>query len=243
MIEELSKKIYDLFVVNNRAIAIQAKNGLYYTKYFEFNEELIAQMIRSSSSLGTYQQYYKSDKIKWICFDFDCKSKISPDVSFLFDNFVSKFIAILKNNDLNFATEFSGRRGIHVWIVFNEPIRKSSGYKTARSLYNDFFEVVSSDEFHEKYSIDLFPATGSAKGNKVGKQVKIPLSRHKSGGKSYFFEENYQIINTETESFLFDQLEIIRRIKVNNVDDILRFEADNNEVTSQFIRYKFDETH
>ena len=41
----------------------------------------------------------------------------------------------------------------------------------------------------KKFGLDKFPATDSAAGNKVGKQVKFPLSVHRSGGQSFIFEK------------------------------------------------------
>ena len=56
-------------------MAVQLKDGNYVTKYVKVTENDIYCMLKEKKSIGSYQQLYKSPYVKWICFDFDCKSK------------------------------------------------------------------------------------------------------------------------------------------------------------------------
>lgn len=70
-IKKISELLYNNFVINNRAAAIQQEDGRYITMYIPVSIPLIEQMIKSNGSMGCYQQGYRSQYIKWICIDFD----------------------------------------------------------------------------------------------------------------------------------------------------------------------------
>lgn len=68
MLREIANKLFELFIVNRNAIAIQLKDGNYITKYTKITENDIYCMLKEKKSLGSYQQLYKSPYVKWICF-------------------------------------------------------------------------------------------------------------------------------------------------------------------------------
>ena len=119
MYKRIAEKLYDLLVINSYAAAIQQPDGRYITKYFPLNSFVIEEMLKNHGSMGCYQQGYKTGRIKWICFDFDSDSKNNPDIESMFSEMVSPFLDILDRLSISYLTEFSGRRGIHVWIVFD----------------------------------------------------------------------------------------------------------------------------
>ena len=73
LIWNIAQLEYSLFVVNSYAAGIQQNDGRYITKYFPMSPFVIEQMLLRQGSMGCYQQGYKTNRIKWICFDFDCK--------------------------------------------------------------------------------------------------------------------------------------------------------------------------
>lgn len=81
-IEQIIKNIaeleYSLWVVNTCAAGIQQKDGRYITKYFPVSPFIIENMLLKNGSMGCYQQGYKTNRIKWICFDFDCNYHTFP---------------------------------------------------------------------------------------------------------------------------------------------------------------------
>ena len=181
---KLSNLIFDLFVANPYAIAIQQPNGIYYTKYLSYDASIIEGMIKTNGSAGCYQQGFRSGKIKWICMDFDCKNKDNPPIDKLLAFLLNSFLPKLDALKIHYLTEFSGRRGIHVWVLFNESISKQLGYSIIHELVCDL------DYDTDMFGLDLFPSTDDSSKNKVGKQVKFPLSCHRNGGRSFFFRWN-----------------------------------------------------
>lgn len=217
-VHEIAKKEYEFFVVNTCAAGIQQKDGRYITKYFPLSPFVIENMLLQHGSMGCYQQGYKTNKIKWICVDFDCKNKDNPDVTKLYNQYVVPFIELLKELQISYLTEFSGRRGIHVWIVFRELFSKEIGFKILNELIKRC-EVLSNINEYGEWGIDKFPATDSAKNNVVGKQVKFPLSCHKSGRRSYFFENEFQYErDTESEKFYERQFDILNKFHPNDLE-------------------------
>lgn len=209
---DLARKIYELFVVNPYAVAIQQDDGSYVTKYVPYDYLLLKCMLERKGAAGCYQQGFKNGLIKWICLDFDCKDKKNPQILLLYSMIKSKVLNHLEILGIRYLTEFSGRRGIHVWILFTDVFPKAIGFE----MVNRIVDVVGWD--NEIFGLDVFPATDSSKGNKVGKQVKFPLSCHKDGGQSFLFEgiPDFECIY-ETD-FYECQYKLLCQYQVNDVN-------------------------
>lgn len=224
-IEQIIKNIaeleYSLWVVNTCAAGIQQKDGRYITKYFPVSPFIIENMLLKNGSMGCYQQGYKTNRIKWICFDFDCKDKDEPDVYSLYQKCVLPFTSLLDNLKIKYLTEFSGRRGIHVWIIFNTIFTKDLGFRLICELERKCYVFAEIRE-SGKWGLDRFPATDSSRNNKVGKQVKFPLSCHRSGTRSYLFKGQFeQKEDIRSEVFYEEQLAIMKCYEANNIDEVL----------------------
>lgn len=228
IIDILAKKVFKLFVANPKAIAIQIDSGAYVTKYVSFDYKLIANMYRRKGSAGCYQQGFKNNKMKWICLDFDCNDREHPNISELLDFLKKTVLQKLKELNISYLLEFSGRRGIHVWILFSSPITKENGFRIINKLCKD----INIDE--NLYGLDKFPATDSFIGNKVGKQVKIPLSIHKSGSRSYFLYDDELNENKEDDSFFEKQLSILKKYIPNSIEEVNdKLNIDSKELKQQ----------
>lgn len=222
VIKRIAELEYGLFVVNTHAAAIQQENGAYLTKYFPLTALTIERMILSRGSMGCYQQEYKAGHIRWICLDFDCVDKQSPDVIGLYKEVICPLSSILSEHNISFLTEFSGRRGIHVWIVFDTVFSKKVGFQIIQSLCRLLQERIDYNK-DEKWNLDKFPATDSSRGNIVGKQVKFPFSRHKAGALSFFVEREEDIYcNNESNDFWNKQLQILEEYRLNSVGSVLQ---------------------
>lgn len=220
LIWNIAQLEYSLFVVNSYAAGIQQNDGRYITKYFPMSPFVIEQMLLRQGSMGCYQQGYKTNRIKWICFDFDCKEKEEPNVYALYEQCVVPFIHVLDEVGLHYLTEFSGRRGIHVWIIFNKLLTKELGFQIVCEMEQRCTALNGIRE-SEIWGLDRFPATDSSRNNIVGKQVKFPLSRHRSGARSYFFTGKFQKKeDTESEHFLQEQLAILEGYEPNDSEEI-----------------------
>lgn len=220
IIKDIAQLEYSLFVVNSYAAGIQQNDGRYITKYFPMSPFVIEQMLKRQGSMGCYQQGYRTNRIKWICFDFDCKEKVEPDVYDLYNQCIVPFTQMLDEFGIHYMMEFSGRRGIHVWITFNKLLTKELGFRIVCKL-EQCCAALSEIKESKEWGLDRFPATNSSRNNIVGKQVKFPLSCHKSGTRSYFFTGNFQKKeDTESEQFLKEQLTILEGYEPNDVDEI-----------------------
>lgn len=217
MLREVANKLYELFVVNRNATAIQLKDGTYITKYTKITENDIYCMLKEKKSLGSYQQLYKSSYVKWICFDFDCRDKENPNLPELYKKCTLPLNNFLKANNISFVNEFSGRRGIHTWIIFDDYVKKGDAFKILTRIKN----AVVFDYDTSVYALDEFPATSNSKGNILGKQVKVPLSFHSCGKQSFLFLGEYKE-NNYCNEFYKEQLLILNTIKKNKLSDVIR---------------------
>lgn len=217
--KDLSLLLYQLFVTNTYAMAFQCENGKYITKYLPISEYLIEEMLNQRGSIGCYQQCYKSNMVKWICFDFDSPNKENPDLYSLYKYNVAPLKKICDEYNIKYLTEFSGRRGIHLWVIFSHLIPKNKAFYILTILKNKLLHQIG--EF-KNANLDSFPATDSSKGNVVGKQVKLPLSIHKSGSQSWLFEGDFSFdIEESRELFLEKQLSILKRYLVNDYENVI----------------------
>ena len=211
--DKLAKKIYEMLVVNSSAIAIQQKDGRYTTCYVQYDYHLLSEMLRKKGSAGCYQQA-RGGLIKWLCLDFDCKQKDNPPIDELNEFIQTTILKKLDSFGITYLTEFSGRRGIHVWIIFHDKLSKKMGY-------NILQEILKGTTFDEtKFGLDKFPTTDSAKGNKVGKQVKFPLSVHRSGAQSFLFKNVVDKTIVQQSDFLENQYEILEEYEPNDLEKI-----------------------
>jgi hypothetical protein len=168
---------------------------------------------------GSIAIYQKNNDltIKWICFDFDIlKECIDAGLKDTGKKELNKIVTIfcqeLNNHKIPFLLEFSGNRGFHVWITFDEPINYHTGYDIQQTILSK-----TRLEFDDNLiGIDLFPQSATPTGG-VGKGVKIPLSKHKkSGFYSYLLADiasiksvhNYSLLST---SLLDENINILEK--------------------------------
>lgn len=235
LISVLGAQLYKKFFFNNQAYAIQERiNGevKFFTRHSRIDANKISYYIEQKKSILSYQQRF--DKLKWICLDFDVlKSAIlnTHGFDFLTDltyrpmliSEVETACLFLTSKNIKFVTEYSGNRGIHIWILFNEEITKKVGYTIIEEIVRQipFKYINKSNSF---LGIDIFPKVPDAKNNKVGKGVKIPLSYHlKSNKYSYLLDKKINInsIDELTTEFLEEQISLLSKIEYNNVLEVL----------------------
>lgn len=237
-IKQVAERLFDLFIVNPNVAAIQQPDGKYLTKYFTFNSQVLYKMLLNNGSMGCYQQGYRNGLVKWICLDFDCIDKENPDIQWLFEQAVRPCLEYLESINIHHLVEFSGRRGIHIWIVFNNVMEKKQAYYIIEKLLQ---QVKYSEEIKSNFSIDRFPATASAYGNKVGKQVKIPLSVHSKGGRSFFFDKNLDLAILDREDFWEYQHKILCSYVENDIEECLRvlgLDIEEREMEWKYRQYQ-----
>ncbi len=220
--KQIAKLLFENYVINDKYAGVQMPDGKYVCKKIRWSVDLIYNMLVAKSSLGVYQQKYCTNSIKWICLDFDCADL--SELSKILENYIRPAALKLEKLNVNFLAEFSGRRGVHLWINFKGTISKNSGYEIVEKILKIFNFKKGKNEF---FNLDVFPATsrGSAK---LGKQVKLPLSKHKKGSMSFFISDiknskiDDWIKSFEKENFWETQLNILQKYEKNDTEKIFK---------------------
>lgn len=192
----------------------QQADGSYRKKAGLVNSELISQELHKQGSIAIYQK--NNDlTIKWICFDFDILKKciesgLVEKGKIELEQTVCNFCHSLEELNIPFLLEYSGNRGFHVWITFDESINYRTGYDIQQSI----LKYASLDFDNRLIGIDLFPHSTTPTGG-VGLGVKIPLSKHKkSGCYSYLLSKKEEVASIKkltalTDMTLTEQIHIL----------------------------------
>lgn len=246
---KLARGLFNLFVANQNVIAMQMPDGNYVPQIINYDFTLFQQMLIKKSSLAVYQQKSFSSQIKWICFDFDILKDKEKEGSIeeLVKLMVLPLCKVLDSLDISYLVEFSGRRGIHVWIIFDCFFEKQLGYDLMTEVLD---KLNYENRLLEIYAIDRFPATRYGK-NKFGKAVKLPLSAHKkNNNKQSFFltksDLNSTLINDidsgKEDINLIKQDKIITNYKKNNISLFQRLKiVENNQTYLKYKTQRFDD--
>jgi hypothetical protein len=181
MLELLAEKLFLHFATDQSYYCEQQDDGKYRKKPGRVSKRFIEEALTKSRSFAIYQKNI-DQTIKWICFDFDIKksqmqsSDMTPALNEL-KRAVTAFCQRLNEYDLPYLLEFSGQRGFHIWITFQEKVFYRLGYEILQAI----LDKVNVSFDRNLIDIDLFPKTSSPTDG-VGLGVKMPLSKHKSSG-------------------------------------------------------------
>lgn len=226
---ELASKLFEYFVINQRYFAIQ-RNGYYHAKNQYINSKTIENILHNKNSFLCYQEDY--NLIKWICFDFDVNKELIKNGEFdknksdfyqELNISIQKLLDFLNEKDINYLIEFSGNRGIHIWILFENNITREDGYIIFQSILDKADIQLNTQKFSlDKYPKSLYSSTNTDKGT----GVKIPLSFHQ-------ISKKYSCIIENLNNFDLTKLEI------TNIDDY--FVENQLAILNKYIKQKKDE--
>lgn len=247
--KKLAQKLYDLFFVDEHKYGRQVENGTYRLIKAKVSPVTIDDMLLNGKSLLTYQESHSIGKafIKWVCLDLDLdRRKIKEntadpgeDAEVSIDDLkkvkkaADQVSAFLNQRGIPHLQEFSGRRGFHIWIIFDVTITKEQGYQLAKLIADKV-------KLDEVVNIDLFPKTFYvAKNSKgIGSGVKLPLSVHQSSGNlSYILANgafnygNYKLAKL-TDTFMEHQLQLLdslRMVSLPMIEPLLQEYAELNK--------------
>lgn len=124
----------------------------------------------------TYAPYQVSDKntVKWLCLDIDYGDE-TAEISIKLAREIYKMFG-----DQRSLIEFSGSKGHHVWVFFDEPI--PAGY--ALSLGHALSQRI---DLPVGAVIEIYPKQTSRR--LLGNAVKLPLGIHKKTGNRCMFQQ------------------------------------------------------
>lgn len=177
----ISDLLSDIFATDQNFHIKQMPDGNYVRRSGALTSSAVIESIRSGASIGPYQKNIDSS-VNWLCFDFDVKkdflgTDIFPSAMEELNVAVDLFCEKLKHNEIPYLLEFSGQRGMHVWIIFSERISYRVAYEITQNIKTSFISIPDSGMI----AVDLFPKTRAPSGG-VGVGVKIPLSKHVKTG-------------------------------------------------------------
>lgn len=207
LINEISNKLFSIFYVDDKKFGRQQKDGSYKLVKETITRVTIDDMLLNQKSLLTYQELHvvNNARIKWICIDLDISKKEIDNHSVNADNLKKVKDAadvvcdFLDTQKIPFLLEFSGRRGFHIWIVFDKLTSKENGYKLIEYIHKNV-----KDKFDSIIIADKFPKTPyvSANTKGIGFGIKLPLSQNKGNGKLSFFLRKEDTFDNDENNWL-----------------------------------------
>ncbi|NOU19133.1 MAG: hypothetical protein HOO91_16370 [Bacteroidales bacterium] len=245
----MSNKLFDVFYVDDNKYGRQQVDGSYKLIKGKITPVTVDDMLRNQKSLLTYQELHVLNNalIKWICIDLDIVKKEIVENSINQDNLklvkesADEACAFLDSISIPYLLEFSGRRGFHIWIIFEKLVSKEIGYKLIEYIHENTVLKLK-----DNIVADKFPKTPnvSPKSKGIGFGVKLPLSQNKGSGKLSFFLKNLDAFDfnevnwlaVPNEHFLNEQFEILNKYKTVSIDQIQPFldAFDNYPVFNRF---------
>ncbi|EMX6617741.1 RNA-directed DNA polymerase [Salmonella enterica] len=177
MLNELATLLYRFLATDQSYHAQQQPDGTYRKRAGAITPKLLEKTLNDGGSVAIYQK--NNDlTINWICFDFDIiKSNLNSEnhgaAQQELERSVNHFCQSLESLNIPHLLEFSGNRGFHIWITFEDRISYRTGYEIQQTLI-DATELSFNKDL---IAIDLFPSSGTPTDG-VGLGVKSPLSKH-----------------------------------------------------------------
>jgi len=175
----------------------------YYAEQIKINGKVVYNPVRNKTldeqafyshlagdrSLGIYTIKKEGNTTKFFCVDVDMP-KDPDDLTTAWNNVIND-TRVIKNEMLgleipeeNMLFEFSGSKGVHIFIFFEDPIGSREAHRFGMELKNRCLGQVSKD-------FEIFPKQayiGDTPGS-LGSLLKLPLALHvKSGKRSQFMD-------------------------------------------------------
>jgi len=185
-----------LFVHRSDVYAIQRPNGTYYPEHAQIDDAIIAAHLAGRQTIGLYQLKPIDNTIKWAVIDIDIKKEVYSAIGFDLNVWKDRLLQqanIVKEHFLQYGMhsyiEFSGFKGYHVWIFFEQPVDATVVKTGLEDIFKDMTAV------DEGIAWELFPKQGKVSENNWGSLVKGPCGyHHKAQANSDFID----IINLQT---------------------------------------------
>ena len=160
-----AKELFDLFVHRRDVFAIQLDDGRYVPERRPITINDIEKHLDGKITIGVYC-LNTDNTIKWACVDLDGSNlpRMSEEADIMMGIFP----------EFRRIKEFSGRRGWHVWVLFDKPMQAAYAQKLVKARLNRV-NMLKYEVFPKQISLD--------KNRKYGNLCKLPLGIHRKSGK------------------------------------------------------------
>jgi len=157
---ELIRLFWERLVQRKDLYPIQLKDGGYTVVRRPLTDDLVRQHITGQVTLGLYSA--PNSTTKWLCIDVDTMDNAALHLLW----------RRLSQLQMPYSTEFSGRKGYHIWVFFSAPVQNRIARELGRLITRD----------HE-----VFPKQDIIAEGGLGNLVKAPLGIHRVTGKRCLF--------------------------------------------------------
>ena len=175
--------------------ALQSEDGRYYKVEGAVTEDQIESHLKGEITLGAYTTFQNS--CIFAVWDIDINKEVysvysSPEDAF--QHFKTNISEINQQFDSLIKYphyfEFSGRKGCHVWIFFENPTDSRTVYDYLHHIHNQ----VNYDE--DTFHVEMFPKQPYTSGD--GNLIKLPLAIHRATGqRSFWCDADFNRVNLE----------------------------------------------
>jgi hypothetical protein len=253
--KELSHKLFDLFFADKSKYGVQLEDSSYRLIRSKISPVTIDKMLLNQGSLLAYQELHAMQYayIKWICIDLDISKKdidandVNPKNLQVVKKACDDVCELLEKLKIPYLVEFSGRRGFHIWVIFDRLQTKLIGFKLISYILSKILLPYN-------INADRFPKTGfvNKQSKGIGLGVKLPLSQNKASGYQSFFLKDRTVFDfdlenhnvTPDESFFKEQLSILEDYQCVSIEKIQPFLdefdlANKSNLSPSYIRYRY----
>jgi len=164
--QDIMKRFRKRFIQREDCYPLQiaVNGGGYSVRREPLSNFVLSNHLQGIRTLGLYSS--PDSTTKWLCIDIDTLDQTE----------LRKVQERVSQLSISFLTEFSGKKGYHIWIFFDKPYPN----RIARALGQ---EIGPSHE--------IFPKQDHIEPGKLGNLVKAPLGKHQvTGNWCHFLDEN-----------------------------------------------------
>lgn len=156
-VERIVSLFKQRFVQRDDCYPVQYGNygGGYGVLRERLSDEVILSHLKGARTIGLYGS--PDSQTKWLCMDIDDLDEIA----------VREVQNHLRRFNIPYLTEFSGKKGYHIWIFFDNLYPNC----VARALASAF-----------AFDHEVFPKQDHVSPGKLGNLVKAPLGKHQATG-------------------------------------------------------------
>lgn len=175
---DTAQRVFDLFTHRADVYAEQQTSGAYYPQTQQFTPDHVAEHLAGFASYGTYVIRPEDNTVSYIVFDLDITDEVAlATIAGLAEAMLLKATGGDLDSHKALLCEFSGNKGYHVWLFFDEPIPAAE----ARRWVSAEFMPSWREAAHENGwpgDLEVFPKQDNVPENGYGNLVKIPLGVH-----------------------------------------------------------------